>query len=156
MTTMSERRAGHLHIRVYPGGPGLAVNVARVKMPRRDDGLQAVQRPAVPRVALQILAVDRLRLGRLPRREKGGAEQVAGGEEFVLRLVISELVLETDGAAKERDRPRFVPPRRGDPRLRPQGADFVERAGRILALRRVGGSRGDQLVERGDCRFRLR
>src|SRR4051812_27078832 len=59
-------------------------------------GIQAKERPAVARVALQVVAVDALRVGVPFRFEQRRAEPMAGGKRERLRLVVDHGVATRD------------------------------------------------------------
>src|SRR6202035_610535 len=84
----SEDGGGRPDVGVLPRLPEVFLDGRRLRAPGAQGLGQTVERPAVPGIALQVLAVDRLGLRRPAGGQEDGAELMADGERPVGRLVV--------------------------------------------------------------------
>ena len=120
---------------------------------RRKRLRQAVQRPAVVRVAAEVLAIDCLCLLRLSGLQQRGAQQVPHRKEPIGRFVIRQLLLFCSRLGQQGNRIAAALLRVRDARLADQDRDRQDIARRVQARAVVGRRRGGNLLQFSEFRF---
>src|SRR5213593_718323 len=109
---------------------------------------EAEERAGVARVALQVGAEDRLRLGRPAGAQERPAERLAHRVVPVGRLVVVEPVLHLDRAPPGHDGTRPVAPRLRQARIEDRRGELEDVGAAAVTEHRVGGERAARRLER--------